>query len=89
LPNSGNDQLPEFGNRVPKFETFSSRFELPINSNARQWRIFTNMRAKMKSLKTVNLFPKIKEAFTVKLKMISIDLYFRFHQIPKNAENIL
>jgi hypothetical protein len=30
--------------------------------------------------KTVNRFPKIKEVFTVKLKMISVDLYFRPYQ---------
>jgi hypothetical protein len=39
-------------------------------------------------LKTVNYFLKIKEAFTVKQKMISVDHYFRFHQTPKNAKNI-
>jgi hypothetical protein len=39
-------------------------------------------------LKIVNRFSKIKEAFTVKLKMIFIDHYFRPHQTPKNAENI-
>jgi hypothetical protein len=31
---------------------------------------------------------KIKEALTVKLKMISVDHYFSHHQTPKNAENI-
>jgi hypothetical protein len=33
-------------------------------------------------------FSKIKEAFTVKLKMISVDQYFCPHQAPKNAKNI-
>jgi hypothetical protein len=42
-----------------------------------------------KSKKRFTIFIlKIKEAFTVKLKMISVDYYFRTHQIPKNAENI-
>jgi hypothetical protein len=49
--------------------TFSSRFRLPRNYNARRWRILTNMRARMNSLnlkndlKTINHFSKIKEAF--------------------------
>jgi hypothetical protein len=38
--------------------------------------------------KTVNRFPKIKEAFTVKLKMIFVDYYFCPHQTPDNAEII-
>jgi hypothetical protein len=32
--------------------------------------------------KTVNRFPKIKEAFTVKPKMIFVDHYFCFYQTP-------
>jgi len=32
--------------------------------------------------KTVNRFPKIKEAFMVKLKIISIGHYFRSYQTP-------
>jgi hypothetical protein len=36
--------------------------------------------------KTVNRFPKIKEAFTVKRKMISADHYFR---PPPNTEKML
>jgi hypothetical protein len=39
-------------------------------------------------LKTINCFPKIKEAFTVKLKIIFVDYYFRGYQTLKNAENI-
>jgi hypothetical protein len=50
------------------------------------------MFARMKSLnsenKIINLFQKIKEVFIVKLKMISIDHYFRLQQTPKNAKNI-
>jgi len=37
-------------------------------------------------LKIVNRFPKIKEAFTIKPKMIFVDHYFRFYQTPKNTE---
>jgi len=51
----------------------------------------TNMRAKIKSLnskKTVNRFSKIKEVFTVKLKMIFVDHYICSHQTPKNIKNI-
>jgi len=33
-------------------------------------------------------FPKIKEVFTIKLKMIFIDYHFRLHPTPKNTENI-
>jgi hypothetical protein len=42
----------------------------------------------MKSLNSENdfCFPKIKEAFTVKLKMISVDHHFRFHQTQKNIK---
>jgi hypothetical protein len=40
-------------------------------------------------VKTVNRFSKIKEVFTVKPKMISVDHYFRPHQTSENAENIL
>jgi hypothetical protein len=36
--------------------------------------------------KTVNRFSKIKEAFTVKLKIISVNHYFRSHQTLKNAK---
>jgi hypothetical protein len=36
--------------------------------------------------KIVIRFPKIKEAFMVKLKMIFVDHYFCPHQTPKNAE---
>jgi hypothetical protein len=32
--------------------------------------------------KTVNRFPKIKEGFTVKPKMIFVDHYFRLYQTP-------
>jgi hypothetical protein len=39
-------------------------------------------------LKTINSFSKIKEAFTVKQKIISVDYYFRPYQTQKNAENI-
>jgi hypothetical protein len=39
-------------------------------------------------LKIVNHFPKIKEAFMVKPKMIFVDHYFRPYQTPKNAEII-
>jgi hypothetical protein len=37
-------------------------------------------------LKTINHFPKIKEAFTVKQKMIFVDHYLHPHQTQKNAE---
>jgi hypothetical protein len=37
----------------------------------------------------VNRFPKIKEAFTVKPKMIFVDHYFRPYQTPKNTKIIL
>jgi hypothetical protein len=37
-------------------------------------------------LKIVNRFSKIKEAFTVKPKMIFVDHYFRPYQIPKNDQ---
>jgi len=80
---------PDSGNQIPKFGTFCGRFELLINSNAWRWWIPTNMLAKMKSFKSekrftvLNRFLKIKEAFMVKLKMISVDHYFRPHQIPK------
>jgi len=33
-------------------------------------------------LETVNCFPKIKEAFTIKLKMISVNYYFCPYQTP-------
>jgi hypothetical protein len=33
-------------------------------------------------LKSVNRFPKIKEGFTVKPKMIFVDRYFRPYQTP-------
>jgi len=33
-------------------------------------------------LKPVNRFPKIKEAFTVKTKIVFVDHYFRPYQIP-------
>jgi hypothetical protein len=36
----------------------------------------------------INHFPKIKEAFMVKPKMIFIDHYFCPNQTPKNAENV-
>jgi hypothetical protein len=39
-------------------------------------------------LNILNCFSKIKEAFTVKLKMISADHYIRLHQTPKNVERI-
>jgi hypothetical protein len=32
--------------------------------------------------KTINRFPKIKEAFTVKPKMVFVDQYFRPYQTP-------
>jgi hypothetical protein len=32
--------------------------------------------------KTVNRFPKIKEGFTVKPKMVFVDRYFRPYQTP-------
>jgi hypothetical protein len=38
--------------------------------------------------RTVNRFPKIKEAYIVKLKMIFVNHYFRPYETPKNAENI-
>jgi hypothetical protein len=38
--------------------------------------------------KTVNRFSKIKETFTVKPKMISVDHYFHPHDTLKNVENI-
>jgi hypothetical protein len=37
---------------------------------------------------TINRFPKIKEAFTVKLKMISVNHYFLPHQTPENVKII-
>jgi replicative DNA helicase len=40
-------------------------------------------------LKAVNRFSKIKETFTVKLKMIFVDYHFQLHQTPKNTKNIL
>jgi hypothetical protein len=47
-------------------------------------------------LRTVNHFSKIKKAFSVKLKMISVDHHFRLYQTLKNkklyiyiSENIL
>jgi hypothetical protein len=33
-------------------------------------------------------FKKLKRLFTVKLKIIFIDHYFLYHQIPKNDKNI-
>jgi hypothetical protein len=39
-------------------------------------------------LKIVSRFPKIKEAFTVKPKMIFVDHYFRPYQTSKNVEII-
>jgi hypothetical protein len=57
----------------------------------------SNVRVRTKSLilendlrfKTVNRFPKIKETFIVKLKMISINHYFCFYHYftPKQAEH--
>jgi hypothetical protein len=41
-----------------------------------------NFRKRITVFKTVNHFLKIKEAFTVKLKMIFIDHYFRSYQTP-------
>jgi hypothetical protein len=35
-------------------------------------------------LRTLNHFPKIKEAFSVKLKIISFEHHFRLHETPKN-----
>jgi hypothetical protein len=76
--------------RIPKFR-------LPTNSNVRRWRIPTNVSAGMKSLnlktdlrlftifKTVNRFLKIKEVFTVKMKIIFVDHHFRLYQTPKNT----
>jgi hypothetical protein len=40
-----------------------------------------------RACKTVNRFPKIIEAFSVKLKMISINHHFRLHQTLKNTKN--
>jgi hypothetical protein len=37
-------------------------------------------------LRTVNHFSKIKKAFSVKLKMISVDHHFRLYQTPKNKK---
>jgi hypothetical protein len=34
------------------------------------------------------IFLKIKEAFTVKMKMIFVYHHFRLHQTPKNTKNI-
>jgi hypothetical protein len=62
----------------------SGGVRLPTNFSAQRWRIPINVHARMKRLN----FPKFKVAFTVKLKMISIDHYFRLNQTPKNTENI-
>jgi hypothetical protein len=43
---------------------------------------------KNEEFKSRNRFPKIKEAFTVKLKMISVDHYFHPYQTLENVENI-
>jgi hypothetical protein len=47
-----------------------------------------NFRKRFTVLKIVNRFPKIKEAFTVKPKMIFVDCYFHPNQTPENAEII-
>jgi len=39
-------------------------------------------------IKIVNRFSKIKEVFTVKLKIISVDYYFSPYQTPQNAKII-
>jgi hypothetical protein len=38
-------------------------------------------------LKRGNHFTEIKEDFSVKLKMISVDYYFTPHQTPENTKN--
>jgi len=79
--------------------TFDGRFGLPTNFDARRWRILTKVLAKMKSLnpendlrlffylkKIVNRFLKMKETFTVKLKIIFVDHHFELHQTLKNTK---
>jgi hypothetical protein len=41
-----------------------------------------NFEKRFTVLKTVNRFPKIKEGFTVKPKMVFVDHYFRPYQTP-------
>jgi hypothetical protein len=41
-----------------------------------------NFEKRFTVFKTVNRFPKIKETFTVKPKMIFVDHYFRPYQTP-------
>jgi hypothetical protein len=45
---------PDSDNRISKFMTFGSRFELPTNSNAQRWRIPTNVHVRMKNLNPEN-----------------------------------
>jgi hypothetical protein len=45
-----------------------------------------NSRKRFMVFKTVNRFPKIKNAFRVKLKIISVDHDFRLHQTPKKCQ---
>jgi len=47
-----------------------------------------NFEKRITVLKIVNRFPKIKETFTVKSKMIFVDHYFRPYQTSKNVEII-
>jgi hypothetical protein len=58
--------------------------ETPISGSGG---ISTNVRARMKNLNPENdlLFLKIKETFTVKLKMIFVDHYFHPAKHQKNA----
>jgi hypothetical protein len=80
-------------NRIPKSGDLQLQIRAVKNSNTRQWRIPTNVHARMKSFnskkqftvfKTINHFSKIEEAFSVKLKMVFIYHHFRLHQTPKN-----
>jgi hypothetical protein len=41
-----------------------------------------NFEKRFTAFKIVNRFPKIKEAFTIKLKLIFVDYYFHPYQTP-------
>jgi flagellar basal body rod protein FlgC len=59
-----------------------SHFNEISNFSSKKKKKKFKFRKRFMVLKTKNRFSKIKETFTIKLKMISVDHYFCPHQTP-------
>jgi len=94
LPNSDSDcrilatitEFQQSDTKIQKSSALESGYQQILVFGGGE---FLQMCVKMKYFKSKkHRFLKIKEAFTIKLKMIFVDHYFRLHQTPKNVENI-